>query len=57
VKLDKAFLAAANAIEASLDLVVSVDRRKAGPEAANQLGKLRDHTAGYMAQSARWLHG
>jgi hypothetical protein len=49
VKQEKLFLAAASAMQASLDLVVSNDQRKAGPDTANQLGLLRDHMAGFMA--------
>jgi hypothetical protein len=49
VKLDKGVIVAANAIEASLDLAVSVDQLRAGPDAAGVLSKMHDQSAGYMS--------
>jgi hypothetical protein len=48
VRVEKAILVTAQATQASLDLAVSVDQLKAGPDAANVLAKMHDQGAGLM---------
>src|SRR5262249_4514346 len=49
VKQEQAFRVADSTMQASLDLAVSAEGRKAGPDEANALIKLRDQAAGHMA--------